>query len=110
MLDGHRLLLSIVVLYELQYGVERSEKKQQNRERLQNFIHPGFHVLPLSIEDVNAAARIRATLQAPGSRLKSKPSAPTTPSLRMYNTFIPRGISSKPPNCSTWNNSNTIQL
>ena len=55
--------LSSIVLYELQFGVEKSSRLEANRERLLNLIANDFIVLPFGEQDASAAAKIRASLE-----------------------------------------------
>ena len=59
------LLLSPVVLGELEYGVEKSEYPERNREKLRTVID-GFPLLPLDAETSHAYGRIRASLERQG--------------------------------------------
>jgi tRNA(fMet)-specific endonuclease VapC len=55
--------LSSVVLFELQYGIERSAYPFPNQQRLKRFITEGIEILPFNEEDADSAARIRALLE-----------------------------------------------
>ena len=55
--------ISSVVLFELEYGVQRSAHVAANHARLQTFLSLHIEVLPLLAEDAFAAARIRAELE-----------------------------------------------
>ncbi len=61
---GATFFLSSIVLYELQYGVEKSVRVIANRERLVNLIGSDFTLLPFADRDAETAGRIRALLQA----------------------------------------------
>lgn len=63
-LEERPLVLSAVVLFELEYGVARGRHVQQNRERLERFLSLNLTVLPFTAEDARVAAQIRAELEA----------------------------------------------
>jgi tRNA(fMet)-specific endonuclease VapC len=56
--------LSSVVAYELYYGAFKSQRRSENRERLDAI---RFEVLPFDKEDATMAGQVRATLAAAGS-------------------------------------------
>jgi tRNA(fMet)-specific endonuclease VapC len=62
-LEGEPLLLPSIVLFELQYGVERSAYPFANRQRLARFLREGTDVLPFTDSDAASAAAIRAALE-----------------------------------------------
>jgi tRNA(fMet)-specific endonuclease VapC len=62
-LEGEPLFLPSVVLFELQYGVERSAYPFANRQRLARFLREGIEVLPFTDNDAASAAAIRAALE-----------------------------------------------
>ena len=57
------VVVSAVVLFELEYGIARSGHVQQNRERLDRFLSLGMAVLPVTRGDAASAAQIRAELE-----------------------------------------------
>ena len=65
--DGHDVSISTVVLYELWYGVARSERKDENTERLRVFLAGRVEVTPFEDDDARAAAEVRAALEALGT-------------------------------------------
>ena len=62
-LDGEPLFLPSIVLFELQYGVERSAYPFANLQRLARFLRDGIDVLPFTSADAASAAAIRSTLE-----------------------------------------------
>ncbi len=64
---GGTVAVSAVVLYELWYGVARSERKRENAERLRIFLSGNIAVLPFDEEDAKTAGELRATLEAAGT-------------------------------------------
>lgn len=56
-----------VVLYELWYGVARSQHQRENAERLRTFLSGDIRIAPFEEEDAVVAGELRAELQAAGS-------------------------------------------
>ena len=56
-----------VVLYELWYGVARSERRRENAERLRVFLSADIRVLAFAEEDAVAAGDVRASLESMGT-------------------------------------------
>jgi tRNA(fMet)-specific endonuclease VapC len=63
---GDRVWLSSVALFELWYGVAKSELEERNTERLAVFMSP-FEVLTFDEEDARRAGAVRAMLERAGS-------------------------------------------
>ena len=64
---GGTIAVSAVVLYELWYGVARSERRRENAERLRVFLSGGVDVVPFEQEDAVAAGDLRAALETAGT-------------------------------------------
>jgi tRNA(fMet)-specific endonuclease VapC len=64
---GGSIAISSIVLYELWYGVARSERRRENAERLRVFLSGNVAVVPLDEEDALAAGDLRATLERAGT-------------------------------------------
>jgi tRNA(fMet)-specific endonuclease VapC len=62
-LEGESLFLPSIVLFELQYGVERSAYPFANLQRLARFLRDGIEVLPFTSSDAASAAAIRSSLE-----------------------------------------------
>ncbi len=58
------VFISQIVLFELEYGNEKSLFPDKGRRRLQVFLREGIEVLDFQAQDAEAAARIRAILEA----------------------------------------------
>src|SRR5215471_4578869 len=58
--------VSTIVLFELWYGVEKSEQKESNTHRLQTFLAGPIAVLSFDEEDAKSAGEIRAALEKAG--------------------------------------------
>ena len=59
--------LSVVTLFELQYGIARSARRSENAERLAIFLQLPTSVLPLDPEDAEEAGEIRAATERAGT-------------------------------------------
>jgi tRNA(fMet)-specific endonuclease VapC len=64
---GAAVTVSSVVLYELWYGVARSERRRENAERLRIFLSGNVTVVPFDEEDATVAGDLRATLAMAGT-------------------------------------------
>lgn len=64
---GVAVAISSVVLFELWYGVARSERRRENAERLRAFLSGSIGVVPFDEEDAATAGDLRATLEAAGT-------------------------------------------
>jgi len=64
------IALSSITVAELMFGVENSQKKEQNREALYEFLLP-FNILDFDISAAARFAQIRADLQKKGSLIGS---------------------------------------
>ena len=65
--DDTSVAISPVVLFELWYGVERSQRRQQDAERLRVFLSGMVEVLAFESEDAALAGEIRGVLEAQGT-------------------------------------------
>jgi tRNA(fMet)-specific endonuclease VapC len=61
------IAVSSVVLFELWYGVARSERRRENAERVRVFLSGRIVVVAFDEEDAAAAGELRATLEAAGT-------------------------------------------
>ena len=64
---GNRLSISVVVLYELLFGIAKSNRKAASTIALQRFLASGIDVIPFEDSDAESAADIRAGLAAKGT-------------------------------------------
>ena len=64
-LNPASLLISSVTVYELEYGAEKSNRGEKNRQRLALFLAP-FKILPFTADDAVTAGKIRAFLEKQG--------------------------------------------
>jgi tRNA(fMet)-specific endonuclease VapC len=68
MLNG-TFALSVVTLFELRYGVAKSEQRKENAERLSVLLQLPVTVLPFEAEDAEEAGEIRAALERAGTAI-----------------------------------------
>lgn len=59
--------ISSVVLYELWYGVARSQRRQENAQRLRVFLSGDIAIVPFDEEDALIAGDLRSVLEAAGT-------------------------------------------
>ncbi len=57
--------ISVITASELQYGVAKSSRKEENQERLDTFLAP-FEILPYDAKAISTYGRIRADLEKRG--------------------------------------------
>jgi tRNA(fMet)-specific endonuclease VapC len=63
---GAEVSVSGVVLFELWYGVAKSEQLESNTSRMESFLAGPISLLSFDEEDARVAGRIRATLEKIG--------------------------------------------
>lgn len=61
------LALSVVVLFELHFGIANSARRQENAERVAIFLNAPIEILPFEPEDAAEAGEIRAELKRAGT-------------------------------------------
>lgn len=66
MLNGP-VALPVATLFELHYGVAKSARRQENRDRLAIFLQLPVDILPFEPEDAEEAGEIRAELERLGT-------------------------------------------
>jgi len=59
--------ISSIVLFELWYGVARSQHRAQNTERLRAFLAGNISIVPFEEEDAGIAGDLRAELERSGT-------------------------------------------
>jgi tRNA(fMet)-specific endonuclease VapC len=65
--DGATVATSSVVVFELWYGVGKSQRREINARRLTTFLSGPLDVFEFDDEDARAAGEVRATLEASGT-------------------------------------------
>lgn len=64
---GTPLLISTVVLFELRYGVARSERRERSARVLEAFIADNFEIAPFDADDASEAGALRGALADAGT-------------------------------------------
>jgi tRNA(fMet)-specific endonuclease VapC len=64
--SGEKLLLSSIVIYELWYGVQKSERLAENIRKLQSLLSGPVEIIPFYDDDARKAGEIRAQLERSG--------------------------------------------
>lgn len=62
-----RLMIPITVLFELRFGIARSDRRERSTLILDAFLSAGFEVLPFDEEDAAHAGDILASLASTGT-------------------------------------------
>jgi tRNA(fMet)-specific endonuclease VapC len=62
---GHAIAVSTVVIFELRYGIAKSEHKSRNTQRLDLFLGSS-RILPFEADDARVAGQIRRDLERVG--------------------------------------------
>jgi tRNA(fMet)-specific endonuclease VapC len=63
---GAQANVSTIVVFELWYGVAKSERQEANTIRLETFLAGPINLLPFEEEDARTAGKIRAAIEAAG--------------------------------------------
>ena len=85
--------VSSVVLYELWYGVARSERRRENAERLRVFLSGNIDVVPFDEQDAVTAGDLRATLENAGTPIGPYDLLIAAQALRSGATLVTANIS-----------------
>jgi tRNA(fMet)-specific endonuclease VapC len=62
-----KLLIPVIVLYELRYGAAKSDFAERNRVRIEAFLTGPFDIVDFTSEDAAEAGDIRAGLERSGT-------------------------------------------
>ena len=90
---GASIGVSSVVLYELWYGVARSERRRDNAERLRVFLSGNIDVVPFDEQDAVTAGDLRATLENAGTPIGPYDLLIAAQALRSGATLVTANIS-----------------
>ena len=64
--DGAQIHVSTITVFELCYGVDKSEHREANEDRLRTFLAGPIVLLSFEEEDAKTAGTVRATLEKIG--------------------------------------------
>lgn len=87
------IALSSIVLFELWYGVARSERQRENTERLRIFLSGAISVIPFDADDAATAGEVRAALEATGKRIGPYDLLIAAQALRLRATLVTANVS-----------------
>ncbi len=90
---GALIAISSVVLYELWYGVARSERRRENAERLRIFLSGNIRVVPFDESDAADAGDLRAALEAAGTPIGPYDLLIAAQALRLNATLVTANVS-----------------
>ncbi len=90
---GASIAVSSVVLYELWYGVARSERRRENAQRLRIFLSGNIDLIPFDEEDAVAAGDLRAALEAAGKPIGPYDLVIAAQALRSGATLVTANVS-----------------
>lgn len=87
------IALSSIVLFELWYGVARSERQRENTERLRIFLSGAISVIPFDADDAATAGEVRAALEATGKPIDPYDLLIAAQALRLRATLVTANVS-----------------
>ncbi len=90
---GGSMRVSSVVLFELWYGVARSERRRENAERLRIFFSGTIGVVAFDEEDAMRAGDLRAALEAAGTPIGPYDLLIAAQALRIGATLVTANVS-----------------
>ena len=90
---GVSIAVSTVVLYELWYGVARSQRRRENAQRLRVFLSGDVEVVPFDEQDAVAAGDLRAALETAGTPIGPYDLLIAAQALRSGTTLVTANVS-----------------
>ena len=90
---GVSIAVSTVVLYELWYGVARSQRRRENAERLRVFLSGNIDIVPFDEKDAVAAGDLRAALETAGTPIGPYDVLIAAQALRNRTTLVTANVS-----------------
>jgi tRNA(fMet)-specific endonuclease VapC len=87
------IAVSSIVLFELWYGVARSERQRDNTERLRIFLSGPISVIAFDAEDAATAGELRAALEASGKPIGPYDLLIAAQALRLRATLVTANVS-----------------
>ena len=90
---GAVVAVSSIVLYELWYGVARSERRRENAERLRVFLSGNIDVRPFGEEDAAIAGDLRSALATAGTPIGPHDLLIAAQALRSGATLVTANVS-----------------
>ena len=90
---GVSIAVSTIVLYELWYGVARSQRRRENAERLRVFLSGNIDVARFDEDDAVTAGDLRAALEAAGTPIGPYDLLVAAQALRSGATLVTANVS-----------------
>ena len=90
---GVSIAVSTIVLYELWYGVARSQRRRENAERLRVFLSGNIDVARFDEDDAVTAGDLRAALEAAGTPIGPYDLLIAAQALRRSATLVTANVS-----------------
>jgi len=87
------IAVSSIVLFELWYGVARSERQRENTERLRVFLSGSISVISFDAEDAATAGEVRAALEATGTPIGPYDLLIAAQALKLRATLVTANVS-----------------
>jgi tRNA(fMet)-specific endonuclease VapC len=91
--QGDVIAVSAVALYELWYGVMRSERRRENAERVRTFLSGDINIVPFDEEDAVTAGDLRAGLEKAGGLIGPYDLLIAAQALRCRATLVTANVS-----------------
>ena len=91
--EGASIAVPSVVLYELWYGVARSDRRRENADRLRVFLSGNIDIVPFEEEDAVAAGELRAALETAGTPIGPYDLLIAAQALRRRTTLVTANVS-----------------
>ncbi len=86
------IAVSSIVLFELWYGVARSERQRENTERLRIFLSGSIGVVAFDADDAAMAGEVRAALEATGKPIGPYDLLIAAQALRLRATLVTANV------------------
>jgi tRNA(fMet)-specific endonuclease VapC len=93
MATGALMVVSPIVLFELWYGVARSQHQRENAERLRVFLSGAIDVVSFDREDAAIAGDLRAALEKAGAPIGPFDLLIAAQALRLRATLVTANVS-----------------
>ena len=93
MATGALIVVSPIVLFELWYGVARSQHQRENAERLRVFLSGAIDVVSFDREDAAIAGDLRAALEKAGAPIGPFDLLIAAQALRLRATLVTANVS-----------------
>jgi tRNA(fMet)-specific endonuclease VapC len=91
--EGSSIAVPSIVLYELWYGVARSERRRENADRLRVFLSGNLDIVPFEADDAVAAGELRAALETAGTPIGPYDLLIAAQALRNRTTLVTANVS-----------------